>query len=230
MRERAKSILEGAVKEYIRTGHPVTSEHLFDAFQFGIKPAMIRWELKELSQAGYFYQTHPSGGRFPTNRAYRLYVRSLLGGGDAPAGRGSLGKAAREFLGEGPRALVGEVADYLGMFSAAYALRADYVYESGLEDLVEEFDLEDRHELMEVIRDIELLPERIMKQRGWWEEREWPRVFVGESPLTTSRHLSVVAGRVGDGEEPLLVVAVGPTRMDYEKSLRLFRALCDSVS
>ncbi|MFH1162249.1 MAG: hypothetical protein V1696_03170 [Candidatus Jorgensenbacteria bacterium] len=229
MRDRTKSILEGAVKEFIRTGEPITSEHLFDAFEFGIKPAMIRWELKELSRAGYFSQRHPSGGRFPTNRAYRFYVQSLLGAG-VPSMRGSLERALHGFLGEGPRELVGEMADYLGMFSAVYEPRADHVYESGLEDLMAELDLENRRELMEVIRDIELLPERIMEQGTWRGEREWPQVFVGGNPFTASRHLSVVAGRVRGGEKPLLLLAVGPTRMDYEKSLRLFRALCDSVS
>jgi len=216
--------LKSAVEEFIHTGKPVTSEHLFRAFDFGIKPAMIRWELNNLTGDNFFFQEHPSGGRFPTNKAYRCYVEWMQE--EAQEARTSFLRLAHTLLGRTPRTLVDEVADYLGVFSVGYAPQADYVYESGLDELVGELDLEDRGELLVVMRDISLLPERLMAQRAWWSEEVWPQVFVGQNPLTKSTHLSVIVGKVAHNGKPLLISAVGPTRMDYEKSLRLFRALC----
>jgi len=42
MRDRTRTILEAGIMEFIRTGLPITSERLFEEYDFGIKPAMIR--------------------------------------------------------------------------------------------------------------------------------------------------------------------------------------------
>ena len=78
VKERSKSILEVAVKNFIETGQLISSKRLYEIYDFGIKPAMIRLELRDLSEQGYFYQRHPSGGRLPTDKAYRFYVKSIL--------------------------------------------------------------------------------------------------------------------------------------------------------
>ena len=78
MRDRTQSILEASVREFIKTGKPITSEILYDVYDFGIKPAMIRLELGDLSSDGFFYQTHPSGGRYPTDKAYKYFVDSII--------------------------------------------------------------------------------------------------------------------------------------------------------
>ncbi|MEK7465340.1 MAG: hypothetical protein AAB631_01025 [Patescibacteria group bacterium] len=79
MKERTEYILETAVEDFIHTGFPVTSEILYENHVFGIKPAMIRLELSALSDDGFLFQRHPSGGRFPTNKAYQFFVERLLG-------------------------------------------------------------------------------------------------------------------------------------------------------
>lgn len=52
MRERTKEILEAGVRQFIKTGLPITSERLFEEYDFGIKPAMIRCELNALDEEG----------------------------------------------------------------------------------------------------------------------------------------------------------------------------------
>ena len=46
---RLAQILEGAVREFIHTGELVSSERLYERYDFGIRPARIRSELQELT-------------------------------------------------------------------------------------------------------------------------------------------------------------------------------------
>ena len=48
MTERTEQILEAAIQEFIAAGEPVSSGLLFQKYEFGIKPAMIRLELDAL--------------------------------------------------------------------------------------------------------------------------------------------------------------------------------------
>ena len=132
MTDRTRNILFSSVARFIAEGLPVTSERLYDSFDFGIKPAMIRWELQELADTGYLHQTHPSGGRLPTDKAYRFFVRELVSRGEADA----LPRRAASFLGEfssgDPQSFVDEVAGYLDLLGVGYETDHVAVDESGL--------------------------------------------------------------------------------------------------
>ncbi|MBI5732918.1 hypothetical protein HY967_03095 [Candidatus Jorgensenbacteria bacterium] len=225
---RTKQILEASVDNFIKTGRAVTSEHLYDAYDFGIKPAMIRWELNELAKGGYLYQVHPSGGRFPTNRAYRFYVDELLDRNfdSAYVSNRNISGLIEEFVEGARRSFVQDLSDYLRLLSVGYEFDAENLYQSGLNALIKELADEDKKALVDVVEDFERLPERLASAREWLEEDgPWPRVFIGQNLITKSDHLSVIAGKfVFDGDD-FLLVAVGPKRMDYHKSLVLFKVL-----
>ncbi len=223
MKNRSEHILEAAVSEFISSGRPITSELLFDRFEFGIKPAMIRWELNALSDDGFLFQRHPSGGRFPTNKAYRFFVERLMED-ELEDTRAALG-LAEEYEQHGTKSFVEEVSGLLGLLSVGYDEREKQIYESGLRSLLKRVEA-DREDFMEIVNDFELLPERIARYRAWGNsEGAWPRVFIGESPFTKSEHLSVVASSFDDGDGKFILLAVGPKRMDYRKSLRIMRSL-----
>ena len=78
MNLRSKSILEAAVKEYIRSGEPVSSKELAGKYDFGIKWAAIRRELGILTKEGFLDQRHTSGGRVPTDKGYQFFVANTL--------------------------------------------------------------------------------------------------------------------------------------------------------
>ncbi|MEK7512673.1 MAG: hypothetical protein AAB601_00560 [Patescibacteria group bacterium] len=231
MKDRTKSILSAAVRDFIRTGIPVTSERLFEAYDFGIKPAMIRRELNDLAAAGYFYQVHPSGGRLPTNRAYRFVVGELLAETDSSTVRKKETQLlAREFLHGERSAFIEEIAEYLNLFGVGYEFPRDALYESGLWSLIDRLEVEAKREILRVVEDIELLPERLGGSQSWLREGDaWPHVFVGESPVTKSEHLSVIAGRFCSPKDGagrgFLLLTIGPKRMDYRKTISLFREL-----
>lgn len=227
MKERTRTILETAVRDFIEEGRPITSEYLYDRYDFGIKPAMIRWELQELADAGYFHQLRPSGGRFPTRKAYASYVASIESRVDAHPGVEHLRRVSHREKSRdtSPEKLPKEIADELGVMGAGYDPRRGIFRESGLVNLIEDLELDAHEELLEVVRDIERLEERFIARLERWEDDDgpWPKVFVGETPLTKTKLLSVLVGRMGNARDPFFVLAVGPLRMDYEKSLALFR-------
>ncbi|MEK7089906.1 MAG: hypothetical protein AAB920_03785 [Patescibacteria group bacterium] len=227
MKDRTREILEIAVKDFIRLGKPITSEYLYELHDFGIKPAMIRWELNDLSENGFFFQTHPSGGRFPTNKAYRFFVNELLANESVESQADT--DVTNSFSDQDTKEIVHGMSEYLNGLSVGYDLASSAIYGSGLRDLLSHLETSAKEEIVDVVRDFEMLEERLLKKRDWWEgEGLWPRVFIGESPVTKSEHLSVVVGRYFCDGRDVLLFSIGPKRMDYQKSVNLFKALTKS--
>ena len=77
-KERKDKILNWLIYNYITTGKPVSSKEIFDSNLFNISPASIRSILKDLDDEGYLKQVHTSGGRIPTDKAYRAYIDTIL--------------------------------------------------------------------------------------------------------------------------------------------------------
>jgi transcriptional regulator of heat shock response len=220
MNERASHILEALIQGFIATGEPVSSGWLYDHYDFGIKPAMIRLELDALEGGGYLTQPHHSAGRVPTDTGYEFFARHALG--TVPESRET---ALRELLEE--RAwpdLLTRLTNELGLLSVVADLARDAVYKAGLEALVESLDWQDREELRSVIRDFEEMDERV--PRAAEKLGPGPHVFIGrKSPVTKSENLSVVGGNYRTGNVIVSIFAVGPKRMDYRKTIRLFKSL-----
>lgn len=228
MEERTKSILEAGLRDYIKTGEPITSERLYRLYDFGIKPAMIRRELNDLSDAGYLSQPHPSAGRLPTDKAYRFFIEKLLGDEENKTQRNSdkFQKLSRSLDRGDIESFVEELSSQLKCLSIGYDAKENDFWQSGLETLLAHLDFETKADLLEVVKDFELLPERLSHERHWMESGEFlPQVFVGESPVTRSENLSVLAGRIDLDGENIILMTIGPKRMDYEKPIQLFKYL-----
>lgn len=229
MKERTREILEAAVGYFIKTGLPVTSGRLFEAYNFGIKPAMIRCELNELDKEGFLEQGHPSGGRRPTHKAYRFFVNELLAEKkEESEGKDSmkpLAELRNTFL-EGEReAFVEDFSECLGVLAVGYVPKERHTYQSGLSELLFQLEEDGRDELLKVVRDFEAIADRLHRNRWWEEEFSGPRVFIGQSPITKSPNLSVIADRFPSSRGDFLVFAIGPNRMDYQRSIRFFKSM-----
>jgi transcriptional regulator of heat shock response len=219
--ERAARILEASIQEFIRTGEPVSSGWLFDHYDFGIRPAMIRLELDVLEGEGYLEQPHHSAGRVPTDAGYEFFARQSLQSG-AVRDAGPHDRFERRAL----PALLHELSAELGLLSIAADLARDMVYKTGLEELVNHFDWEDHEAIRSVIRDFENVDERLPRATEKLEGAEGPQIFIGrKSPVTKSENLSVVCGTYKIRGETVCLFAIGPKRMDYRKVIRIFRNL-----
>lgn len=76
--EREKWVLLGLVELYLESGKPIGSDTLRENGYESLSAATIRNYFVRLESAGYLKQQHSSGGRIPTELAYKLYVEKNL--------------------------------------------------------------------------------------------------------------------------------------------------------
>jgi heat-inducible transcriptional repressor len=71
-------VLGAVIHSYVATAEPAGSRTLSRRFGLGISPATIRNTMSDLEEKGYLFHPHTSAGRIPTDKAYRVYVDSLM--------------------------------------------------------------------------------------------------------------------------------------------------------
>jgi len=76
--ERKLKILQAIVGDFIYYAEPVGSRTLSKKYDMGISPATIRNEMSDLEEMGFLTHPHTSAGRVPSDKAYRLYVNTLM--------------------------------------------------------------------------------------------------------------------------------------------------------
>ncbi len=224
MNDRSVNILEAVIQEFIDSGEPVSSGYLYDRYDFGIKPAMIRLELDALEEDGFLVQPHHSAGRVPTDAGYEFFANRMIVNA-ARAHRHQSEPTLKELLEERawPDALA-RLSSELGLLGVAADLAHDMVYKAGLEQLINNLDWQDRDGIRSVIHDFEEVDERL--PRAAERMAAGPNVFIGKkSPVTKSENLSVVCGNFDIGGATVSIFAIGPKRMDYKKTIRIFKNL-----
>lgn len=75
---RKMRILQAIIDDYILTATPVGSRTISKLPDISLSSATIRNEMSDLEEMGYLEQPHTSAGRIPSEKAYRLYVNSIM--------------------------------------------------------------------------------------------------------------------------------------------------------
>ena len=228
MNLRSKTILEAAVKEYIKSGEPVSSKELAKRHDFGVKDATVRGELNRLTKDGFLSQLHTSGGRVPTDKGYQLFVASTLENvvESKKILEGHYGGLAGDLKSGKLREFIGAFSDEMKLLGVGKKETEQESHKSGLGDLVEHLDVNTKKEMSEIVSDFELLDRRINEMReNIFNNLRLPRVFIGKSPITKSKNLSVVMDSFNIKDGKVLVAIIGPKRMDYDKTLKAFKQL-----
>lgn len=75
---RMAEVMVALVEEYIETAQPVSSSRVLERSGLAVSSATVRNSMGELAELQLLEQPHPSAGRVPTDRAFRLYVDGLL--------------------------------------------------------------------------------------------------------------------------------------------------------
>ena len=78
LNERKQKILEAIIRNYMETGEPVGSRTVSKYTDLNLSSATIRNEMSDLEEMGYILQPHTSAGRIPSDKAYRIYVDTIL--------------------------------------------------------------------------------------------------------------------------------------------------------
>jgi transcriptional regulator of heat shock response len=76
--ERQSNILGLVVDNYIKTAEPVGSKFLVENTSLDMSGATIRNEMRELEEMGYLNHPHTSAGRVPTELGYRYYITNVM--------------------------------------------------------------------------------------------------------------------------------------------------------
>lgn len=232
MRERSKKILLAAVEDFLKSGKPITSKRLFDKYHFGIKPAMIRWELNFLGENGYLYQPHHSSGRYPTNKAYRFFVENfkekLLNLENFETKK--FEKIVLELLRGDFDVFTKDMSSMLKVLSICYIVKENYFYSNGFYNLFENFKFYINREeilfkeLLDVVRDFDMLRESMVHD-FLKESFNEPIILIGKNKYLKSDWLSVVIDCVDLENDKIIVASAGPKRMDYKNVLGFFSVL-----
>ncbi len=221
MDQRTFKILEATVQEFIETGEPVSSTQLYKSYDFGIRPAMIRFELEELASLGLLEHRYHSAGRIPSDKGYELFARHII---SQPDKKPSSDDEAISTLFE--KRAWSELLDLLSLKLGilGVACEEENVYKNGLENLVECLEWETADEIKAIIRDFAEIEEHV----GDMERllKETPEIFIGKkTAITKSKNLSVVGGSYTVDGNQVMIFAIGPKRMDYEKTVGIFKNL-----
>lgn len=76
--ERKLKILYAIINSYITSAEPIGSRTISKKFDLGVSSATIRNEMSDLEDLGFLNKPYSSAGRVPSDKAYRLYVDSIL--------------------------------------------------------------------------------------------------------------------------------------------------------
>lgn len=75
--ERGLQVLRAIVQDYVETHEPVGSRSIVDKHSFGVSAATIRNDMALLEDEELITAPHPSAGRVPTDKGYRVFVNHL---------------------------------------------------------------------------------------------------------------------------------------------------------
>jgi heat-inducible transcriptional repressor len=76
--KRQIQLLRCVIQSHIQTAAAISSDYIARLHDVTCSPATIRNEMVALESMGYLQQPYTSAGRIPTDKAYRLYVNSLI--------------------------------------------------------------------------------------------------------------------------------------------------------
>lgn len=233
MNQRSKNILMATVKEYIRTGIPVSSRGLFRDYEFGIKPASIRSELNALEEAGWLEQPHVSGGRIPTDKALEYFTASLREELSVkPKQEKNIADLAELVIDGELKSFVHELSHSLHLLSAGLSENNLSVQTSGLDELFNCMEDSTSKVFYEIAKEVECLESRMT---GLLEEEEGtneggPRAFIGKkSPLIRNEEVTTVFDIFVVNDNRVLFATFGPRHMDYRKNFKMFLTLRDAI-
>ena len=233
---RQLQILDYIISEYVRTAKPVGSTSVAGEGGFNLSPATIRNDMNDLEEMGLLAQLHTSGGRVPTDKAYRYFVNNIIQNYElVPKARDKVKiESAISKSGNNPGEMNKNIARMLSELSDNLVItkvdESDNFVKVGLSSL---FNLPEFREIDRAFRltnffdEFDEIFEQLEKRMFAEVNRVVPeiRIFIGnESPMRDASDETIMCARYPlPGNVAGSLTLIGPTRMDYEKNLALIR-------
>ena len=243
--KRQEKLLDFVVKEYVRTAKPVGSALAANKGHLHFSPATIRNEMNDLEQQGFLVQLHTSGGRVPTDKAYRYYVDSLIEnriGLDLGTGYKNKIKQALGRVTSDPREINKIVARVLSNLSENLVITGisqdEDFFKKGLASLFEHPEFREAGKVFQLANFFEEFEEMFkFIEREFFNTLGMPRgvpvqiLIGGENPFKQIQHETIMCAKYGlPGDCIGSLTLVGPTRMDYEKNISLIKYITEELN
>ena len=233
--QRKFTILHTLIREYVNTAEPVGSEVLRKRWRLEWSPATIRNDFMELEAEGYLAKPHISGGRIPTDKAYRHYVNQLLEErkGMEQKATGKLKTQSQE-LEEmtSPDEMVHAAAKLMARLTKHLVLggilERKAVFDSGLAQLVEEPEFIEQERIADVARFMEDFTDNVLGLTKRLLREDMELYIGGENPISDMRSCTMLISDfdLPSGEQGFIAM-IGPTRMRYERNIGLLEGITD---
>jgi heat-inducible transcriptional repressor len=233
---RQNTLLDFVIREYVKTAKPIPSVLVYKKSRLHVSPATIRTEMNQLEEQGYLEQRHTSGGRVPTDKAYRYFVNNLLASEQAvvPSEDQRQIRSALVSAGHDPRLINKKIAEALSRCSDNLVItgineESDF-FKIGLSSLFEmpEFKEFDRmFQLTSFFDQFDKLFQSFEQEFMHAMSAESGRfsIFIGrENPSGKVQDETVMVAQYQlPGNFTGSLTLIGPTRMNYEKNIALIR-------
>ncbi len=85
--DREMAVLLGLIELYLKTGKPIGSSTLQEQGFESLSSATIRNYFSKMEEAGFLTQQHTSGGRIPTEKAFKVYADTYKNQGQVEEGQ-----------------------------------------------------------------------------------------------------------------------------------------------
>lgn len=233
---RQREVLHAVIREHLGSARPVGSAELVRRYRMGVSPATVRNELAVLEDLGLLTHPHTSSGRVPTDLGYRYFIEALMPQPDLREDeRVTLShqfRQARPDTGEWLRLaastlarLTAEaaIATYDRQLEAHEVTWSRLIHYEGVDQILSQPEFREgervRH-VFSLFHDRQLLAQVLPGSLG---EGDVAVSIGSEHAIEPLRELSLVVGRYGHGGTVGYVGVLGPTRMDYHRTIGAVR-------
>jgi transcriptional regulator of heat shock response len=237
LRPRQRDILHAVIREHIASARPVASAALVQRYRMDVSTATVRSELADLEEIGLLTHPHTSAGRVPTDLGYRYFIESLMPQPDLrPEEQVTLSHQFRqvptdavEWLRLAASALArvtaeAALATYDRVLEPQELTWTREIHYEGIEQILGQPEFVVRERVRDVVA---LLGDRVRLAQvlpASLGEGDVAVTIGSEHSFEPLRPFSLVVGRYGRREGPVgFVGVVGPTRMDYQRTIGAVR-------
>ncbi len=207
-----EQLLRLVLREYIETASPVGSQYLVERYTLGVSPATVRNWFAELDELGLLEQPHTSGGRIPTEAAFKQYVDEMSVKPAPKRARERLEAAVRAGEEHRLKSVARELAQLTGLASIVAADGTD-TYFTGLSQLLAQPEFRNWEHAIQITALLEHLDDTLagLKRISFDE----PLVLLGEDCPFGPACAAIVA----KCDSGALIGILGPVRMDYQQAM-----------
>ena len=215
MNERQSKILTAVIEEFIDTNNLVSSDFLFSEMGFNnVSTATIRNDLFALEGEGYLKKQHISSGRTPTVKGYDFFVQSILENIKEPKDD--------KFNPENLEELFSYLSEKVHLPGICGVLNKGENFKTGLKFLSEYPEFKDSDYTFDFLELFENFENYFNKFDEYFDDANKQfSVFIGDSKISKKfKPFSLISRVVGSKNGKVLMMFIGPYRMDYRSAIR----------